>query len=96
VEQSQVTGFILRRAAQTSGSTACVARWQIQSVPSKQLGGLPGLGFPRWEVSLMKVRNGHPGNWLVEWSPSGFQIIPVSYAQTTKEELSQQTRQLGS
>ena len=28
--------------------------------------GMPGIGFPRWNVDLLKVRNGKPGNWQVK------------------------------
>ena len=29
---------------------------------------MPGVGFPRWNVELLKVRNGKPGSWQLEWS----------------------------
>src|SRR5689334_6538562 len=35
VEQSRVTGFILRNNPRTLNTTACVARWQITSLPSE-------------------------------------------------------------
>ncbi len=28
---------------------------------------MPGVGAPRWKVELLKVRNGLPGAWIVEW-----------------------------
>lgn len=75
VEQSRVTGFILRNQSDKIGSTACVARWKIKPLPSEQADGLPGLGFPRWQVELLRVRNGQPGKWNIEWS--GGKFVPV-------------------
>ena len=72
VEESHVTGFILRNPLKKMGSTACAARWQISPLPSKPVDGLPGLGFPRWQVELVRVRNGQPGNWTIEWSEGKF------------------------
>lgn len=75
VEQSRVTGFILRNNSDKMGSTACAARWHIKPLLSESIDGLPGLGFPRWQVELVRARNGKPGNWIVEWSGGGYQMI---------------------
>jgi len=75
VEQSHVTGFILRNESDKMGNTACAARWQIKPMLSEQVDGLPGLGFPRWQVELLRVRNGQPGNWIIEWSDGKFTIV---------------------
>jgi protein ImuA len=85
VEQSQVTGFILRNWSNEMGSTACAARWQIKPLPSETLDGLPGLGFPRWQIELLRVRNGQPGNWIMEWSQGRFK--PVSKPVIKHQEL---------
>ncbi len=74
VEQSHVTGFIHRIGAKTENNLACVSRWQIRPIAS-ELDGLPGVGHPRWNVRLAKVRNGLPGNWQLEWSDKGFRPI---------------------
>jgi protein ImuA len=66
VEQSRVTGFIIRRNPKNL-ATACVTRWKITSLPSDVIDGLPGIGFPKWNVELLKVRNGTPGVWQLEW-----------------------------
>ena len=58
VEKSRVTGFILRSEPARVGTTACTARWQVSPLPSQLEPGLPGVGFPRWQVHLLKVRNG--------------------------------------
>ena len=81
VEKSRVTGFILRNNSRSLGATACAARWQVKPVPSELDEGMPGVGFPRWKVELLKVRNGNPGSWVVEWS--GGRFIPVSLPFTT-------------
>lgn len=75
VEQSHVTGFILRNASKKIGSTACAARWQIKPLPSEPVDDLPGLGFPRWQIELLRVRNGNPGNWIMEWSEGKFKQV---------------------
>ncbi len=78
VEKSKVTGFVLRHQPRSINNTACAARWQISHIPSELEEGLPGVGFPRWEVELVKVRNGHGGKWCVEWSAGRFmKIFPL-------------------
>jgi protein ImuA len=74
VEQSRVTGMLLRHAPRTLGTVASVARWEIIPLPSEPEEGLPGIGFPRWQTTLLKVRNGRPGSWVVEWSAGRFQF----------------------
>jgi len=75
VEQSHVTGFILRQQPKKTGSTACAARWQVSPLPSQPVDGLPGLGFPRWKIDLLSVRNGRPGSWTMEWSEGKFKAV---------------------
>lgn len=72
VENSHVTGFILRNNPRTIHTTACVTRWQISSLPGAIIDELPGVGIPRWKVSLLKVRNGQPGTWEVTWRHGKF------------------------
>lgn len=67
VEQSHVTGFLIRRNPGNVASI-CVTRWKITPMPSRQEEDLPGVGFPRWQVELLKVRNGSPGKWEIEWA----------------------------
>lgn len=75
VEGSKVTGFLLRNDPKKLGNTTCVARWQVAPLPSKPEEGLPGVGFPRWQADLLRVRNGTPGTWKLEWA--GGQFVPV-------------------
>ncbi len=83
VENSRVTGFILRNAAAKLSSTACAARWQVRSLPSADLNGLPGVGFLRWQIDLLKVRNGQTGSWQLEWQDG--QFVPVVEAYINEE-----------
>jgi protein ImuA len=75
VEKSRVTGFIHRRQPKVIDPLACVTRWKIRSAPSNLPEGMPGVGFPRWKVELLKVRNGKPGKWILQWSPRGLEYI---------------------
>lgn len=68
VERTNVTGFIIRRSPRLLSTTACVARWKVSSLHSHAVEDLPGVGFARWQIELQKVRNGRPGNWIVEWA----------------------------
>ena len=87
VEQSRVTGFVLRNASRKLEATACTARWRVKSLPSADLNGLPGLGYLRWQVELLKVRNGQPGKWILEWNEGHF--LPV------QEVIAREERQVG-
>jgi protein ImuA len=72
IEQSQVTGFILRKDVRQLNNTACTARWTVKPLRSKPRPGMPGVGHPRWQVELLKVRNGQPGSWTLEWKNNAF------------------------
>jgi protein ImuA len=72
VEQSQVTGFILRNSPRNVNTTACVSRWQITPLPSKSVDDLPGIGFPQWKVELLRIRNGKCGVWEIKWEGGKF------------------------
>ena len=73
VEQSRVTGFLLRHQPRSLGVNACVARWRVSAMASELAAGLPGVGFPRWNVELLKIRNGRP----VEWAAGRFRAVPL-------------------
>lgn len=72
VEQSRITGFILRDNPRQLATTAAVCRWRISALPGESEAGLPGVGFPRWKVELIKVRNGRPGAWEIVWKQGRF------------------------
>ncbi len=67
IEQSCVTGFILRNNQRNLNTTACATRWKNTPLPSELAEGTPGVGFPRWNVELLKVRNGKQGSWQIEF-----------------------------
>jgi protein ImuA len=71
IEDAGVGCFILRKNPKNLLTTA-VSRWHIQPLPSKTEDGLSGLGYPRWKVDLLKVRNGRTGSWNIEWTSNGF------------------------
>ena len=75
IEQSEVTGFILRKDAKKVTTTACSARWTVKPLRSKLRAGMPGVGYPRWQVELLKVKNGKPGSWTLEWKNNAFQYL---------------------
>ena len=75
VEKSQVTGFILRNNYRNQNTTACVSRWKVTPLPSGVNDGLPGIGFPKWRVELLRMRNGKSGAWDIQWINGRF--VPV-------------------
>jgi protein ImuA len=86
VEESGVTGFILRKDASKAASTVAAARWKISPLPTDTEDGMPGLGFPRWQVELLKVRNGNLGSFVLEWAGEGFESIErVENVEAAKE-----------
>jgi len=75
VEQSHVTGFVLRKDVKKENTTVCVSRWRVRPVRSQLRTGMPGVGLPRWQVDLIKVRNGTPGTWILEWCGHQFRTV---------------------
>jgi protein ImuA len=76
VEQSRVTGFLLRDRPRNRQPIATVARWQITPLA----GGLaaptmPGVGFARWNVELLRMRGGQPGRWEMEWREGRMHLV---------------------
>lgn len=91
VEQSKVTGFIHRYQPKFENTVACISRWKISPLFSDVPDQLPGVGFPRWNIELLKVRNGKPASWQVQWSAKGGleyllsteHSVPTSYTRQT-------------
>lgn len=77
VENSQVTGFLLRNDSPRLNATACVSRWKIHPLPSESIDDLPGIGFPAWRVELLRIRNGRPGTWNIQLKNGGFQPLQL-------------------
>lgn len=74
VEQSKVTGFVLRHKYKKHSTNACVSRWQVSLLPTDSIDDLPGIGFPKWKVELLRIRNGYPNTWNVQWNNGEFSI----------------------
>lgn len=86
VEQSGVTGLVVRRPSARLNPTACVARWKIASLPGEPIDELPGMGAPVWLVELLRVRNGRPGVWEVKWINGRFQLVYKSPASVDEQK----------
>lgn len=87
IEKSGVGCFLLRHKPRNF-TTASTSRWNVQPLSSQTENNLPGLNYPRWQVNLLKVRNGKPGSWVMEWAggrfrqPSKFAVIYGKEKQT--------------
>jgi len=77
VEKSRVTGFMHRYQPRVESALAFATRWKIKPIPSQLEGGMPGVGFPRYKVELVKVRNGRPGVCQLEWRNGSFCPVPM-------------------
>jgi len=71
-ERHGATGFVIRRRlfageARQKGSAAAT-RWRVAPAPSEPALGEPGLGAPRWRVTLERCQGGRPGAWIMEKS----------------------------
>lgn len=86
VEQSCVTGFIIRHNPRTVTINACVSRWRITSLPGEPEDDLPGIGYPRWNVELLKIRNGKPGSWQISQVAGHFQFSDSPVTILTEQE----------
>jgi protein ImuA len=89
VEDSNVTGFIHRFNPRVENTVACVSRWKITPLHSEAIESMPGIGYPKWYVQLIKARNGKPGNWEMGWSQKGFYyperpLYATNFVQTSK------------
>ncbi|HEY2710340.1 MAG TPA: protein imuA [Caulobacteraceae bacterium] len=70
-EQSLATGLVLRRrpyggAGKGRTNPAAATRWTVAPAPSEPAPGVPGLGPPRWRVTLERCRGGRTGGWIIE------------------------------
>ena len=88
VEKSCVTGFVIHTKPLKINITACVSRWKISPVQSELKNNLPGVGLPRWNIELLKIRNGKPGSWKMEYSNG--MIYEVDNEKTNDAEMLKQ------
>jgi protein ImuA len=69
-EEGGATALLLRRRRKSAEDpfglpSAAVTRWRIACIPSEPL-PVPGVGRPRWRVTLARQRGGEPFEWIVE------------------------------
>jgi protein ImuA len=64
---AQLTPLTLLRLSAGSGSSAAGTRWLIGAAPAKPA-PFKTFGRSRWHTRLERCRNGHPGDWLIEWT----------------------------
>ncbi len=83
VEQSKATGFVIRNGFLQINTTAFVSRWKISHLKS-EAEDFPGVGFPKWKVELLRVRNGKPNAWYLQWIDGKFVHFDSSF--TEKQE----------
>lgn len=76
-ENSGVTGFLVRQQPRTL-ATCSGTRWRIKHLPIDKTEKMPGVGFPQWSVELLKVKNGKPGSWQMQWRAGEFELIERS------------------
>jgi protein ImuA len=96
VERSQATGFILRNTPKKINTTACVSRWKISPLPSQPVDNLPGLGFPKWRVELLRIRNGKTGSWDIQFMNGRFEtVFPEQVSQDYPSGISFDQRKAG-
>jgi protein ImuA len=73
VEQSGVTAFLIRKNIKATPG-CCATRWRIQPIIQNN-NDIPGIGFPQWNIQLLKSKNGKPGAWQLEWRAGRFNHI---------------------
>jgi protein ImuA len=77
-EHNGAPAFLMRSNPKSLGATASVTRWRIKPLPSIAPDGLPGIGFTSFDVELLKVRGGRPGQWQLEWRGNAFHDVPLT------------------
>jgi protein ImuA len=61
------TPLLLLRGPRAAGTSAAARRWRIAAAPAAR-DRFGAFAQPRWTVALERCRNGHPGQWLIEWN----------------------------
>jgi protein ImuA len=83
-ERGGASGFVIRRRpfggapARPETASAAATRWRVAPAPSQPAPGEPGLGPPRWRVSLERCRGGRPGCWIMEKSDGAHPLRVVA------------------
>ena len=69
-EASGVAALVIRHWPGQGGpelsGTVAATRWRLTALASAPLGGVPGLGAPRWQVELLRCRGGTSAEWILE------------------------------
>jgi protein ImuA len=89
IEQTGVTAFLIRQVRGKATAIASVCRWRISPLQSALPDDIPGIGHPSWQVELLKVKNGNPGAWQLQFSSGQFANI------TNNSVITQQHRKAG-
>jgi protein ImuA len=69
-EEGGTMALMLRRRRRSGADplglpSAAATRWRIACLPSAELPA-PGVGRPRWRLTLARQRGGEPNEWIVE------------------------------
>lgn len=83
--------------------SAALTRWRISALqspprPWRGASGLPGLGEPRFDAVLERVRGGPPGHFKLEWKNAAFHVLEpaaLAYTKTAAPVLAGQRRRTG-
>jgi protein ImuA len=100
-ERGGATGFIIRRrpfggtTAPAASGSAAATRWKIAGAPSEPAPGEPGLGAPRWRVTLERCRGGRGGAWIMEKSDGPYPLRVVALLGDRQLETPQPIRLAG-
>ena len=83
-EVQGATGFVIRRRPFGGGAptgakgSAAATRWRIAPAPSVPAAGEPGLGAPRWRLTLDRAPGGRGGAWIVEFDHGPYPLRVVA------------------
>ena len=83
-ERHGATGFVIRRrpfggpVRRSASGSASATRWTLAPAPSEPEPGDPGLGAPRWRVSLDHCRGGRSGAWIMEKTDEPYPLRVVA------------------
>ena len=100
-ERAGATGFLIRRRPfggaprRHAAGSAAATRWKIAGAPSDPAPGEPGLGAPRWRVTLERCRGGPGRAWILEKSDGAYPLRVVARLGDRQLETAQPLRLAG-
>jgi protein ImuA len=81
-ERHGALGFAIRRrpfgGPVRPSASGSATRWTVTPAPSEPEPGDPGLGAPRWRVSLDRCRGGRSGAWIMEKTDEPYPLRVVA------------------